>query len=64
VQHDPRSLRQAQLAAVDRLLAGEHSQQSRLARAVATRDRHARAALELERDPAQQRLPGHVLVQV
>jgi hypothetical protein len=64
VQHDPRALREAELAAVDRLLAGEHPQERRLARSVAPGDRHARAALELEGDPAQQRLPGHVLVQV
>ena len=64
VQHDPRALRQTQLAAVDRLLPREHPQQRRLARAVAPGDRHARAALELEGHPAQKRLPGHVLVQV
>ncbi len=45
-------------------LAREHPQQRRLAGAVAPRDRHPFAALELERDAAQQRLPGDVLVQV
>ena len=44
VEHDPRALREAQLAAVDRLLAREHPQQRRLAGAVAPGDRHARAA--------------------
>ena len=64
VQRDPHALGDAQLAPVDRGLAREHPQQRRLARAVAPGDRHPFAALELERHPAQQRLPGHVLVQV
>ena len=64
VQRDPHSLRHAQLAPVDLRLPREHPQQRRLARAVAPRDRHPFAALQLERHTAQQRLPGHVLVQV
>ncbi len=64
MQRDPHALGHAELAAVDRGLAREHPQQRRLARAVAPRDRHPFAALQLERHPAQQRLPGHVLVQV
>ena len=64
VQHDARALRQRELPAVDRLVAGEHAQQGRLAGAVAPRDRQAIAALELERNPTQERLPSHVLVQV
>ncbi len=64
VQRDAHALGDAQLAAVDRGLAGEHPQQRRLARAVAPGDRHPFAALELERHAAQQRLPGDVLVQV
>ena len=57
-------LAKTQLAAVDRRLAGQHPQQGRLARAVAPGDGHALAALELERDAAQQGLAGHVLGEV
>ena len=64
VQRDPRALREHELAAVDRGLAGEHPQQRRLARAVAPGQRHPVAALELERDAAQQRLARHVLGEV
>jgi hypothetical protein len=64
VQSDAHALRHAQLAAVDRGLPREHPQQRGLARAVAPRDRHPFAALQLERHSAQQRLPGHVLVHV
>src|ERR1700722_9009866 len=64
VQRDAHALAEAELAAVDRLLAREHPQQRRLARAVAPRDRHALAALELEGDAAQQRFAGDVLVEV
>src|SRR6202041_3430501 len=64
VQRDAHALAEAQLTAIDRLLAGEHPQQRRLTRAVAPRDRHALAALELERDAAQQRFAGDVLVEV
>jgi hypothetical protein len=64
VQRHPRPLLEHDLAAVERGLAGEHAQQGGLARAVAAGERQAVAALELERHPAQQRLPGHVLAQV
>ena len=64
VQSDARALGEAETAPVDRLFAGEHPQQRGLARAVAPGDRHPLAALELERDAAQQRAPGDVLVQV
>ena len=64
VQRDPHALREGQLAAVDRRLAGEHPQQRRLAGAVAPGDRHPLAAFELERDAAQQRLAGDVLGEV
>jgi len=64
VERDLRPLGEHQLAAVDRVLAGEHPQQGRLAGPVATRQAHPVAALELERDPAQQRLAADVLLQV
>ena len=64
VQGDAHALGEDELAAVDRRLAGEHPQQRRLARAVAPGDRQPIAALELERDTAQQRLAGHVLGEV
>ena len=64
VQRDPHVLGEAQLAAVDRGLAGQHPQQRRLARAVAAGQRHPVAALEPERDAAQQRLARHVLGEV
>ena len=64
VQGDPHALGDAQLAAVDRALAGQHAQQRRLAGAVAPGDRHAFPPLELEGDPAEQRLARHVLVNV
>src|SRR5207244_4382960 len=64
VQHDPDALAEDELAAVDRRLAREHPQQRRLAGAVAPGDRQAVAALELERDATQQRLPRHVLGEI
>ncbi len=64
VQRHPRPLADHQLAPVHRGLAGQHSQQGRLAGTVAPRQRHAIAALELERHPAQQRFSGNVLAQV
>ena len=64
VQRDLGALGQHELADVDRRLAGQHPQQRRLAGAVAARQRHPVAALELERDPAQQRLAGDVLAEV
>jgi hypothetical protein len=64
VERDARALGQDELAAVHGRLAGEHPQQRGLARAVAARDGQALAALELERDAAQQRLARDVLRQV
>jgi hypothetical protein len=64
VQRDTGVLLEHEVAAVDRRLAGEHPQERRLAGAVAARQRHALAALELERDVPEQRLAGHVLGQV
>ncbi len=64
VQRDLGALGQHQLAEIDRGLAGEHPQQRRLAGAVAARQRHPVAALELERDAPQQRLARDVLAQV
>ncbi len=64
VQRDPRALLEHQLAAVDRRLPGEHPQQRRLPGAVAAGDRHAIAALELERDAAQERFADHVLGEI
>ena len=64
MQRDLVALGEHQLAEVDRRLAGEHPQQRRLAGAVAARQRHPVAALELERDPAQQRLARDVLAEV
>ena len=52
-----------ELAAVDRVCAGEHPQQRGLAGPVAAGERHAIAPLELERDALEQRRPRHVLVQ-
>jgi len=51
-------------AAVDRRIPGQHAQQRGLARAVAPGQGQAVAALELERDPAQQPPPGDVLAQI
>jgi hypothetical protein len=64
VQGDAHALRQHELAAVDRRLAREHSQQRGLAGAVAPGDRQPLATLELERHTAQERLAGHVLGEV
>ena len=64
VQRDARALLEGELAAVDRRLAREHPQQRRLARAVAPGDGQPVAALELERDAAEQRLAGDVLAEV
>src|SRR3954471_19215065 len=64
VQRDPHALAEDQLAAVDRRLPREHPQERRLAGAVAPGDRQPLAALEFERDAAQERLAGHVLGQV
>ena len=63
VEGDPGALLQRQLARVDRRLPGEHPQQGGLARAVAARQRKPLAALDLERDAAQQGIPSHVLAQ-
>ena len=63
VQRHPRALLEDQLATVDAGLAGHHAQQRRLARPVAAGERHAVAALELERDAAEQRGARHVLVE-
>src|SRR5205807_1655426 len=59
-----RALCEHELAGVDRCFAREHPQERRLAGAVAPGQRHPVAALELERDPAQQRLAGDVLAYV
>ena len=64
VQGDAGVLLEDELAAVDPGLAGEHAQQRGLARAVAPGQGHALAALELERDPAHERVPRHVLGEV
>ena len=64
VQGDLGPLGEDQLAEVNRRLPGEHPQQRRLPRAVAPGDGHALAALELERDAAQQGLAGHVLGEI
>ena len=64
VEGDLGPLGQHELALVDRGLPGQHPQQRRLAGAVAAGQGHPVAALELERDAAQQRLPGHVLAEV
>ena len=53
VQRDPGALADRQRAAVDPGLAREHPQQGGLAAAVAPRERHAVAVLELERDVAE-----------
>ena len=63
VQRGPRSLLEHELPAIGAALPGQHSKQSGLAGPVAARQRHAIAALELERDAPEQRLPRHVLVQ-
>jgi hypothetical protein len=63
VQRDARSLLEDELAAVDSRLPGEHAQQGGLPGAVAPGERHAVAALELERDAAEQRTARHVLVE-
>jgi hypothetical protein len=64
VERDAHTFREAELAAVKRLLAREHPQQRRLAGSVATGDRHPLARLELERDAAEQRYSGDVLREV
>ncbi len=64
VQGDLRALGEYELTAVDRRLAGDHPQQRRLARAVAARERHTVAALELEGDATQQRLTRNVLAEI
>src|SRR6185436_10357519 len=64
VEGDLDALLERQLAVVDRRLAGEHPQQRRLAGAVAAGERHAISALELERDPAHERLARDVLADV
>ena len=50
VQSDPHALAEHDLAGVGPDLAGEHPQQGRLAAAVAAGERHALAAVELERE--------------
>ena len=52
VERDLRALGEHEFADVDRRLAREHSEQGRLAGAVAAGQRHPVAALELERDAA------------
>jgi hypothetical protein len=64
VERDLRALGEYQLADVDRRLARQHPEQRRLAGAVASGQRHPVAALELERDTAQERLAGDVLADV
>ena len=64
VERDLGVLGQNELADVDRRLARQHPEQRRLAGAVAPGQRHPVAALELERDAAEQRLAGNVLAQV
>src|SRR3954468_1232491 len=64
VQGHARALLEHELPGVDRCLAGEHAQQRRLAGAVAAGQRQALAALELERDAAEERLAGDVLPEV
>ena len=63
VQRGARALLEGELAAVDAGLAGDHSQERGLPGAVAARERHAVAALELERDVTEQRGARHVLVE-
>ena len=63
MQRDARALLEDELATVDGAEAGEHPQKGGLAGAVAARERHAIAPLELERDPPKQGSAGHVLVQ-
>ena len=63
MERDAGALLEHELAAVDRALPGEHAQQGGLAGAVATRERHAIAPLELEGHAAEQGSPRHVLVQ-
>jgi len=64
VQRDLHVLGEHQLPGVDRRLAREHAQQRRLAGAVTPGQGHPVAALELERDAAQQRLARDVLAEV
>ncbi len=64
VERDLDVLGQHELAEVGRGLAGQHPQQGGLARAVAAGQGHPVAALELERDAAQQRLARDVLAEI
>ncbi len=58
------SLLEGQLAAFDRRLACQHAEQRRLAGAVRTGQRQAVAALELERDPVEERVAGELITVV
>ncbi len=64
VQGDLDVLAQHELPEIDRGLAREHAQQRGLAGAVAAGQSHPVAALELERDAAQERLARDVLAEV
>ena len=63
VERDASALLEDELAAVDRVLRGQHAQQGGLPGPVAARERHPIAPLELERHAPEQRSPRHVLVQ-
>ena len=64
VQRDPRALLQRELAALDRRLADDRAEQRRLAGAVLAREREPLAAVDRERDPVEERIPGELLAEV
>ena len=64
MQRDARSLLEGQLAAVLLRLAGEDSEQRRLAGAVRAGERHAVAPLDAERHPVEEQRAGELLAEV
>ena len=64
VQRDPRALLQRDLPALDRRLADDRPQQRRLAGAVLAGERQPLAAVDRERDPVEEGIPGELLAEV
>ncbi len=64
VERDPRSLREGELTALERRLAGDRTQQRRLARAVGSGEREPVLPAHGERDAGEERITGELLAQV
>ena len=64
VERDARPLRERELAALQRRLAGDRAQQRGLPRAVRPRERQAILAADGERDVLEQRVAGELLAQL